>query len=104
MARGTEGKLQEAREAKAVVEAWAPKPGTSREGGGRGGIGGSVGGGGTGGRQPGKHSWDDDDDDNDPNKRRKTDPMKKPIRPIIAKKEPRKQGMPYPPANSLHLP
>ena len=57
-----------------------PKPGTSHEGGGRGGAGGSVGGGGgTGGRQPGKCSQDDNDNDNNPNKRRKTDPMKKPI-------------------------
>ena len=78
-----------------------PKPGTLREGGGRGGTCGSVsGGGGTGGRQPDKRSReDDDDDDDDPNKRRKTDPVKKPIQPVIARKEPRKQGTPYPPVN-----
>ena len=77
-----------------------PKPGTSCEVGGRGGTGGSVsGGGGTGGRQPGKCSWDDDDDDDDPNKRRKTDPGKKPIRPVTTRKEPCRQGTPYPPVD-----
>ena len=75
-----------------------PKPGTSHEGGSRGGTSGSVGGGGrgTGIRQLGKRSWeDDDDDDDDPNKRRKTDPVKKPIQPVVARKQQCKQGMSY---------
>ena len=76
------------------------KPGTSREGGGTGDAGGSFGeGGGTGGRQPGKCSRDDDDEYDNPNKRRKTDLVKKSIRPVIARKEPCKQGMPYPPVD-----
>ena len=76
-----------------------PKPETFHDDGGRSVTGGSVGGGGgTGGRQPGKRSCDDDDD-GDPNKRRKTAPMKKPIWPVTARKEPHRQGMPYPPVN-----
>ena len=85
-----------------MVKAWAPKPGTSHDGGGRGSTGGSVGGGGrgTGGRQPGKRSQDDDDDDDDPNKCRKMDGDSKPPRKPMARKEPCKQGTPYPPINN----
>ena len=78
-----------------------PKPGTSRDdGGGRGAVGGSVLGGarGTGGRQLGKRGQDDDDNDDDPNKRRKTDPVPKPIRPVVARKEPQK-NVTYPLVN-----
>ena len=75
-----------------------PKPGTSQSGGG--GAGGSVGGGGsgTGGRQPGKRGQDDDDDD-DPNKHRKTEDGGGPLRPPMARKEPRRPGTAYPPIN-----
>ena len=85
-----------------------PKPGTSRDGGSGGGASGSGGGAsgsvggegrGTGGRQPGKRSRDDDNDNDDPNKRRRTNPVKKPVRPVIARKEPHKQGTPYPPVD-----
>ena len=71
-----------------------PKPGTSCEGGRRGGASGSVGGGGkgTGGRQPGKHSQEDDNDDDDPNKRRKMNDGGKPPRQPMALKEPCTQG------------
>ena len=88
-------------EGKGIGGSTGPKPGTSRDDDGGGGASGSVGrgGGGTGSRQPGKHSQDDDDDDDDPNKRRKTDPIKKPVRPVIARKEPHKQGTVYPPVN-----
>ena len=77
-----------------------PKPGTSCDDDGRGAVGGSVGGGGgTGGGRPGKHSREDNDDDDDPNKRRKTNPIKKPVQPVIARKEPCKQGTVYPLVN-----
>ena len=74
-----------------------PKPGTSRDDDGEGGASGSVGGGGggTGSRQPGKRSREDNDDDDDANKRRKTDPIKKPVRLVIARKEPHKQATVY---------
>ena len=75
--------------------------GTGRTGGtdGAGGIGGTGGTGGTGGRQAGKRGRDDDDDDDDPNKRRKTGGGGKPRRQPLARKEPCKQGTPYPPIN-----
>ena len=95
------GRKTPGQEGKGGSGSMGPKPGTSHDNGGRGGASGSVGGGGrgTGGRQPGKRSRDNDDDNDDPNKRRKTDPIKKPVRPVIAKKEPCKQGTPYPPVN-----
>ena len=74
-----------------------PKPGTLHDDGGRGAVGGSAGGGGggTGSERPGKRSRDDDDNDDDPNKRRKTDPIQKPVQPVIARKEPQKQSTVY---------
>ena len=82
-----------------------PTPGTSRDDGGTGGTGGAGGTGGTGGtgdtggQRAGKRGRDDDDDDDDPNKRRKTGEGGKPPRQPMARKEPRKQGTPYPPIN-----
>ena len=61
-------------------------PSTSGEGAGR-----------SGGRKRGR---DDDDDDDDPNKCRKTgDEGEQPLRPLVARKEPRKKGTAYPPIN-----
>ena len=82
-----------------------PTPETSQGTGGTGGAGGagSTGGaggtGGTGGRQAGKHGRDDDDEDDDPSKRRKTGEGGQPPRQQVARKEPHKQGTPYPPIN-----
>ena len=52
--------------------------------------------GGSGGRKRGR---DDDGDDDDPNKRRKTGDEGEPLRPMVARKEPRKKGTVYPPIN-----
>ena len=52
--------------------------------------------GGSGGRKQGR---DDDGDDDDPNKRRKTGDEGEPLRPMVARKEPRKKGTVYPPIN-----
>ena len=49
--------------------------------------------GGSGGRKRGR---DDDGDDDDPNKRRKTGDEGEPLRPMVARKEPRKKGTVYP--------
>ena len=88
-----------------------PTPGTSRGAGGTGGTGGTGGAGGTGGtggaggtggtggRRAGKRSRDDDKDDDDPSKCRKTGDDGGPPRQPVARKEPRKQGTPYPPIN-----
>ena len=82
-----------------------PTPGTSRDDGGAGGAGGAggtsgTGGtGGTGGQRAGKRGRDDDDDDDDSNKRRKTGEGGKAPKQQAARKEPRKQGTPYPPVN-----
>ena len=43
----------------------------------------------SGGRKRGR---DDDDDDDDPNKCRKTGDEGEPLRPLVARKEPRKKG------------
>ena len=75
--------------------------------GGSGGAGGSRGGGARAGGSagasggPGKGSkcGCDDDPDNDPKKRRKTDPTPKPGKHPMARKEPCRQGTPYPPVN-----
>ena len=42
---------------------------------------------------------DNDDDDDDPNKCRKTGDEGEPLRPLVARKEPRKKGTVYPPIN-----
>ena len=47
----------------------------------------------SGGRKRGR---DDDDDDDDPNKCRKTGHEGKPLRPLVARKEPHKKGTAYP--------
>ena len=65
--------------------------GGAREGGGPSTSGGSAGG--TGGKKRGR----DDDDDDDPNKRRKTGDGGKQPKPQVARKEPRKKGVAYPP-------
>ena len=77
-----------------------PTPGTSRDDGGAGGSGGagSSGTGGTGGQRAGKRGRDDDDDDGS-NKRRKMGEGGKAPKLQAARKEPRKQGAPYPPVN-----
>ena len=68
--------------------------GSTRDGSGPSTSGGGVGG--SGGRKQGR---DDDDDDDDPNKRRKTGDEDEPLRPLVARKEPRKKGTVYPPIN-----
>ena len=65
--------------------------GGAREGGGPSTSGGGAGG--TGGKKRGR----DDDDDDDPNKRRKTGDGGKQPKPQVARKEPRKKGVAYPP-------
>ena len=82
-----------------------PTPGTSRDDGGAGGAGGASGTsgtggtGGTGGQRAGKRGRDDDDNDDDSNKRRKTGEGGKAPKQQAARKEPCKQGTPYPPVN-----
>ena len=63
------------------------------------GAGGAGGTGGAGGQRAGKRGRDDDDDGDDPSKRRKTGGDGKAPRQQAARKEPRKQGTPYPPVN-----
>ena len=70
--------------------------GTSDGGGAREGGGPSTSGGGAGG-SGGKKRGRDDDDDDDPNKRRKTGDGGKQPKPQVARKEPRKKGVAYPP-------
>ena len=53
----------------------------------------TSGAGGSGGKKRGR----DDDDDDDPNKRRKTGDRGKQPKPQVARKEPRKKGIAYPP-------
>ena len=75
--------------------------GSSGAGGSRGGgarAGGSAGGSGGPGKGS-KHGRDDDDNDDDPNKCRKTDPTHKPGKYPMARKEPCRQFMLYPPVN-----
>ena len=69
--------------------------GGSRGGGAR--AGGSAGG--SGGPGKGSKHGHDDDPNNDPNKCRKMDPTPKPGKHPMARKEPRRQGTPYPPVN-----
>ena len=71
--------------------------GTSGGGGAREGGGPSTSGGGAGGSGGKKRGRDDDDDDDDPNKRRKTGDGGKQPKPQVARKEPRKKGIAYPP-------
>ena len=70
--------------------------GTSDGGGAREGGGPSTSGGGAGG-SGGKKRGRDDDDDDDPNKCRKTGDGGKQPKPQVARKEPRKKGVAYPP-------
>ena len=70
--------------------------GTSDGGGAREGGGPSTSGGGAGG-SGGKKRGRDDDDDDDPNKRRKTGDGGKQPKSQVARKEPRKKGVAYPP-------
>ena len=71
--------------------------GTSGGGGAREGGGPSTSGGGAGGSGGKKQGRDDDGDDDDPNKRRKTGDGGKQPKPQVARKEPRKKGVAYPP-------
>ena len=71
--------------------------GTSGGGGAREGGGPSTSGGGAGGSGGKKRGRDDDDDDDDPNKRRKTGDGGKQPKQQVARKEPRKKGVAYPP-------
>ena len=71
--------------------------GTSGGGGAREGGGPSTSGGGAGGSGGKKRGRDDDGDDDDPNKRRKTGDGGKQPKPQVARKEPRKKGVAYPP-------
>ena len=57
----------------------------------------STSGGGAGGSGGKKRGRDDDGDDDDPNKRRKTGDGGKQPKPQVARKEPRKKGVAYPP-------
>ena len=54
---------------------------------------------GVGGSGSRKQDRDDDGDDDDPNKRRKTGDEGEPLRPMVARKEPRKSGTVYLPIN-----
>ena len=73
----------------------------------RDGSGPSTSSGGVGGSKGRKRGRDDDDDDDDPNKCRKTGDEGEPLRPLVARKEPRKKGTVYPPINrklpALHI-
>ena len=71
--------------------------GTSGGGGAREGGGPSTSGGGAGGSGGKKRGRDDDDDDDDPNKHRKTRDGGKQPKQQVARKEPRKKGVAYPP-------
>ena len=71
--------------------------GTSGGGGAREGGGPSTSGGGAGGSGGKKRGRDDDGDDDDPNKRRKTGDGGKQPRLQVARKEPRKKNVAYPP-------
>ena len=63
------------------------------------GSGPSTSGGSIGGSGSRKRGQDDNNDDDDPNKRRKTGDEGEPLRPLVARKEPRKKGTAYPPIN-----
>ena len=66
----------------------------------RGGDGPSTSGKGAGRSAGRKRGGDDNDDDEDPNKRRKTgDEGEQPLRSLVARKEPCKEGTAYPPIN-----
>ena len=71
--------------------------GTSGRGGAREGGGPSTSGGGAGGSGGKKRGRDDDGDDDDPNKRRKTGDGGKQPKLQVARKEPRKKNVAYPP-------
>ena len=73
--------------------------GTSGGGGAREGGGPSTSSGGAGGSGGKKRGRDDDGDDDDPNKRRKTGDGGKQPKQQVARKEPRKKGVAYPPIN-----
>ena len=75
------------------------KVGKKTTGSARDGSGPSTSGKGTGRSGGRKRGRDDDDDDDDPNKCRKTGDEGEPLRPLVARKEPRKKGTAYPPIN-----
>ena len=75
------------------------KVGKKTTGGARGGDGPSTSGRSIGGSGSRKRGRDDDGDEDDPNKHRKTGDKGEPLRPLVARKEPRKSGTVYPPIN-----
>ena len=66
-------------------------------GGARGGAGPSTSGGSGGGTKGKKRGRDADDDEDDSSKRQKTEGEKAPLKPMVARKEPRKKAVVYPP-------
>ena len=81
------------------------KVGKKATGSARDGSGPSTSGDGTGRSGGRKRGRDNDDDDDDPNKHRKMgDEGKQPLRPLVARKEPRKKGTAYPRSTGSYQP